>query len=133
MSKSTAPNILVIDSDPRDRRLLRRILENAGYCVSECGTYLEAVEVIRNGNFDVIVLNLGPPGGSGFDVLEVAQSTRPKPRVIVTTGYPKPLSEQIFDSARKLGAAGAVDKEEAQESLASTVRSLLLESAEDIG
>jgi two-component system, NarL family, response regulator EvgA len=125
MSSASTPKILVIDEDPRDRKLLRRILENAGHYVSECGTYLEAEETIRSGNFDAVVLNLGALEGAGFDVLRALQSIQPLPKVIVTTGYPKPVSYEIFESATQLGAVGAIDKLEAQESLVFLVRDVL--------
>ena len=125
MPNSPVANVMVIDDDPRDRKILRRILENAGYGVNEVAAYHEAIDEIRRGNFEAIVLNLGPPDGFGFDLLESIQSIQPTPRVIVTTGYPKPLSDEIFESAIRRGAAGAVDKLKAQESLASLVRDAL--------
>jgi PAS domain S-box-containing protein len=64
-----APQVLVVDDDPKDRAWLVRALGLAGYAVESAETGADAIERVRAQRFDAITLDLLLPDMSGLDVL----------------------------------------------------------------
>lgn len=82
-----AGHVLVVDDNPDDRKLLRRILEDAGYKVQEAPGGAEAISLIHTDPPNLIILDLMMPDVDGFAVLEnlkMNQLTRDIPVVVVT-------------------------------------------------
>ncbi|MBN1249668.1 MAG: GAF domain-containing protein [Anaerolineae bacterium] len=80
-------HVLVVDDNPDDRKLLRRILESAGYDVWEAAGGAEAIERINDSAPSLVVLDLMMPEVDGFAVLEQLKrdhATRSIPVVVVT-------------------------------------------------
>jgi len=80
-------HVLVVDDNPDDRKLLRRILEDAGYKVQEAPGGAEAISLIHTDLPNLVVLDLMMPDIDGFAVLEnlkMNQLTRDIPVVVVT-------------------------------------------------
>ena len=65
-------NVVVVDDHPIVREALKRIIaENTGMAVTgEAGDGHEALEVIRSGPCDVVLLDLTIPQKSGLEVLK---------------------------------------------------------------
>ncbi|HEX3479239.1 MAG TPA: sigma-54 dependent transcriptional regulator [Kofleriaceae bacterium] len=77
---TTAARILVVDDDRSIRRTLEKFLGGEGYQVA---TAQDAPGAIAGADAaDLMLLDLGLPGGSGFDVL-AALADRPRPPTIV--------------------------------------------------
>src|SRR5258706_1132172 len=74
------PRILIVDDDRSIRRTLEKFLGGEGYEVTTAQDAPGAVAAA--GNADLMLLDLGLPGGSGFDVL-TALADRPRPPTIV--------------------------------------------------
>jgi len=67
---STGPlRVLVVDDEPSILRFLRTALSAEGYLVSEAESGEAALSLIKRGRVDVLILDLGLPGASGFDVI----------------------------------------------------------------
>jgi CheY-like chemotaxis protein/anti-sigma regulatory factor (Ser/Thr protein kinase) len=62
-------SILLVEDHADSARVLRRILENAGYCVAHAETIAAARELAGKENFDVVISDLGLPDGSGLDLM----------------------------------------------------------------
>lgn len=80
-------HVLIVDDNPDDRKLLRRILEDAGYRVQEAPGGAEAISAIHTDPPNLVVLDLMMPDVDGFAVLEnlkMNQLTRDIPVVVVT-------------------------------------------------
>jgi len=60
--------VLVVDDHPETRQLLCRNLEGASHGVKAVGTCGDAEAAIRSGRFDVVVLDVMLPDGSGVDL-----------------------------------------------------------------
>ncbi|MBU0705484.1 MAG: GAF domain-containing protein [Chloroflexi bacterium] len=80
--------VLVVDDQPEDRNLLRRMLEaQEGYEVIEAGGGEEAIALIQQRPPHVIILDLMMPNVDGFTVLEAVKTdknTRSIPIIVVT-------------------------------------------------
>ncbi|MBN1966136.1 MAG: pyridoxal-phosphate dependent enzyme, partial [Anaerolineae bacterium] len=81
-------DIVVIDDDPRDARLIRRLLEATGrYRVHEAHTGESGLRTVQDIRPDLIVLDLMLPDTSGEDLLERLKrdaQTRAIPVVVLT-------------------------------------------------
>jgi two-component system KDP operon response regulator KdpE len=82
----TAPlaRILVVDDEPQIRRFLRTSLDAHGYEVVEAQDGKEALKRLTTEKPDVVVLDLGLPDMSGFDVLKRVREWSDVPIIVLT-------------------------------------------------
>jgi two-component system response regulator AtoC len=66
--------VLVVDDDRSIRRTLEKFLQGEGYEVVTAADGNEALERVRDGSPDVVLLDLGLPGKDGFEVLAAIQA-----------------------------------------------------------
>jgi len=77
--------ILLVDDDRTLRHVLSSLLTEAGYSVEQAGDGPGAVHRLREGVFDVLLLDVGLPGMSGLDVLARARELDAAPLAIMMT------------------------------------------------
>jgi len=70
ITKAAPSKVLVVDDEPAIRRFLRSSLTSQGYQVSEAEDGTAALDNLRRNAVDVLVLDLGLPDISGFDIIE---------------------------------------------------------------
>ena len=94
-------NILIVDDEEVVRRSHLRSLASAGCNAQAAEDGDEALRVMEQNSFDVILLDLRMPGLDGMDVLKTIKERWPDSEVVVITGYP--TIESAKESVR-LGA-----------------------------
>lgn len=100
--------VLVVDDDEVTRKLLHKRLTNAEYEVNTAADGTEAVRLIAQDYFDVIMTDLIMPGGiDGIGVLESAKEANLKTEVILITAHGS-IDTAIL--AMKKGAADYLQK-----------------------
>jgi adenylate cyclase len=67
---STAAELLIVDDNEDNRIVLARRLERQGHHIDTAGNGREALEILRNRNFDLILLDIMMPEMNGYQVLE---------------------------------------------------------------
>jgi DNA-binding NtrC family response regulator len=80
--------ILIVDDDRSIRRTLEKFLGGEGYDVATAVDATSAIASTANDpELDLLLLDLGLPGGSGFDVLATLQHRQspPPPTIVVVT------------------------------------------------
>lgn len=80
-------SILVIDDDLRMRELIRDILQESSLQPVLCDDSREALRLLENQAFDLVLTDLRMPHVDGIGVLEKAKTVNPKILVILVTGY----------------------------------------------
>jgi len=106
------------------RRGLREILVE-GFPRAEFGeaeTVPQTLQQIHSRQWDVVVLDITMPDGSGLDVLNDVKTTRPDLPVLVLSMHPE---DQYALRALKAGAAGYLTKETATDELVEAVKKVL--------
>jgi DNA-binding NtrC family response regulator len=83
-SASPARRILIVDDDRSIRRTLEKFLGAEGYDVTTAQDAPSAIAAITP-DIDLMLLDLGLPGGSGFDVLSALGDREDAPTVVVVT------------------------------------------------
>jgi DNA-binding NtrC family response regulator len=78
--------ILVADDDPHLRRLFMSVLARQGHEVSLAADGAEAVRLLRERAFDVLLVDLTMAPVGGLEVLETARRDAPETLVVIVTG-----------------------------------------------
>jgi DNA-binding response OmpR family regulator len=83
------PKILFLDDEENIRLMLGMYLREQGFKVTAVGTVPEALKLIIQENFDVLIadLNVGH-AGDGFTVVSAMRRTQPNAVTFILTGYP---------------------------------------------
>ena len=87
MRKITAmPRILIIDDEAPIRRVLRDILENESYQVDDASTGMDALQLIKDQDFDAVFCDIKMPEMDGIETLEAIRKESDVP-VIMLSGH----------------------------------------------
>ena len=115
-------SVLVVDDEPIVRESIRDWLKSAGYKVETAETGEEAVDLIEQKDFSVMVLDIRLPGKTGINVLKEVKAHRPWIKSIIITAYP---TEETLSEARRLGAIDYLIKPVIPDELENLVRGTL--------
>ena len=63
-------SVMLVDDEPMTLRVVRLALENAGYDVTTAGDGAEAMKILRDHRFDVMVTDLNMPRMNGRELCE---------------------------------------------------------------
>jgi len=73
---TTGSKILVVDDDPVSRHLAVTILNGEGYELEEAENGIQALECVRRGSPDMVLLDVMMPDMNGFDVAQALKSDK---------------------------------------------------------
>jgi two-component system, OmpR family, KDP operon response regulator KdpE len=96
-------SVLVVDDEPALRKVIQGSLAAGGFAVEEAGTGRDAVAVIRQRRFDIVLLDVNMPGISGVDACRQIRALVPRAGIIMVT-----VCDSEEDKVRAL-EAGADD------------------------
>ncbi len=101
---SDRPTILVVDDDLAVCDLVTDVLEDAGYRVECVTTGAAGLSRIRDGEIDLVLLDMMLPDAHGRDIISAIQSfDRPSVRLIVFTGSPRARDQLCQDGVEVEG------------------------------
>lgn len=114
-------NIIIADDHAVVRQGVKQILaaETDMRVVGEARNFGETLAVVRDLDWDVLILDYSMPGGNGLQVLKKIQKSHPKRPVLILSMHPE---EAIAVSALRAGAAGYISKDSASEELPVAIR-----------
>ena len=81
------PKILVIDDDDAHRTAMVVMLEDEDYDVGEAASAEEALNLLSNNNYDLIITDFKMQKIDGMELLKIMTDRNPLQRVIMVTGY----------------------------------------------
>jgi two-component system OmpR family response regulator len=122
------PQILVVDDDREIRTLLGRYLDGQGFRVSVAADRRECEQKLAAGQFDLIVLDVMLPDGSGLDICRALRDSKRHVPVILLTALKEDVDRII---GRELGADDYLGKPFNPRELAARIRAVLRRSAPD--
>lgn len=116
--------IMLVDDHPIVRRGLRDILADAfpGSVIQEVGSGRDATDLVLDHHWDVMVLDLSLPDGSGLDVLKRVRHHQPRLPVLILSMH---TADQFARRAIAAGASGYLTKDTADSELVTAVSRLL--------
>lgn len=80
-------NILIVEDEKNQRRLLKRALERKECTVQEAENGNEAIERFKQGSFDIVLLDQRLPDITGLEVLARIKKMNPMIPVIIVTAF----------------------------------------------
>ena len=86
MAVSEHPSVLIVDDDVGFVRAAAEIARSASYDVTVAGTLEQAVARLERSTFDLVLLDLSLPDGSGLDL--IAHCDIARTQMVVITGHP---------------------------------------------
>ncbi|MDP3666979.1 MAG: response regulator [Sediminibacterium sp.] len=94
-------NLLIIEDDENSRKAMRKLIGNGDVKCFEAGTGKEALDVYQQYHIDCIVLDIGLPDMSGFDLIYKLENLKGHniPPIIIYTG--KELTKEENNELQK--------------------------------
>ena len=99
--------ILVVDDDLRMRQLIEELLRTEGFVVFSTGDGREAIMMLKERAFDIVITDLKMPHVSGLEVLAYAKEINPESLVVMVTAHG--TVESAIEAIRK-GAYDYIQK-----------------------
>ena len=121
----TAPEaaVLVVEDEPMIRRILTRVLGAHGYRCSEAPDAGEALRLIAENDFALVMTDMNMPGDSGMDLIRQVSENNPEIATVMVTGVDDP---SFAETALRLGAYGYIIKPFQTNEILITVSNALL-------
>ena len=126
--------VLVVDDQINLRRTMTGIIENWGCQVVDVETGYQAIECVKNIDFDLVFLDIKMPGINGIQTFREIKKLRPDSLAVMMTGF---KIQEFIDAAFDEGAMCVVykpfDPERIIHILRSAGRSCLVDFPTNIG
>ncbi|MCW1921715.1 response regulator [Luteolibacter arcticus] len=113
--------LLIIVDNESFLAVLEQTLKGEGYPVATAANGEEAVELAKNKQFQVILIDLVLPGKGGFEIIETLKDCLPEVRMIAMTGGLKGRSDSFLRMAEKMGACRTLAKPFSKEELLNAI------------
>ncbi len=116
--------VLIADDHAVVRAGLRQFLmeDRAIREIGEAASGEQTLDKLREGRWDVLILDISMPDRSGLDILKYVRAGHPETRVLILSAYPE---RQYAVNVLRAGASGFLSKEAAAGELMKAVHALL--------
>jgi two-component system invasion response regulator UvrY len=116
--------ILIVDDHPIVRQGLRQTLADTARIgeIAEAATPQEALDFIRQREWDAVILDIGLPGRGGLEVLKDIKGEVPRLPVLILSMHSE---QQYAVRALRAGASGYLTKEAAPNDLIDAIRKIV--------
>lgn len=91
--------ILVLDDEERIREIYVRLLTSEGYHVMEASSAVDANEILKRENFDLMLLDIKMPNVNGSVIYDVIEQFHRNLKVIVASVYPLDVQKRMIPDA----------------------------------
>jgi CheY-like chemotaxis protein len=120
-------SILIADADAGVRHFLRTLLIGAGHEVSEARNSKDALSLIRETAFNLVIIDMVMQEHEGFETLRLLRRSHPNLKIVVTCGSfrDERFGQVLLRMAGALGARGTLDKPLNADAVLETVRRVL--------
>ena len=116
-------NILLVDDHSIVRQGLKNLieLEDGLQVTGEAASGLEAIQLIRTNQYDVVVLDLSMPDKNGVDTLHDLKHIAPDLPVLILSGY---AEEQYALNLMRSGCKGYLSKDAEPDEIIKAIRTI---------
>lgn len=115
-------HVLHVDDDPDIRLLISASLHDFGYVVATAGTNAEALELAKQFKFDLCILDVRLPDGSGIELCQEIHQLQSNIPVLYYSAY---ASDEEQEAALSVCGDAYLKKPVSAEKLEETIAELL--------
>jgi CheY-like chemotaxis protein len=115
-------NILLVDDDPEVSEVLELMLAQMGYRVAVVAQGAVAVALFEQGDYDLVITDLGMPDISGWEVAKAVKEKSPRTPVVLITGWGVQLDSEEMGRS---GVDGVIAKPFSKQALVDQLARLL--------
>jgi CheY-like chemotaxis protein len=94
---------LVIDDDENILDVMGDILKFLGHEVTLASSGEEGVELFKEGEFEIVITDLGMPGISGWEVTRICKSLKPDIPVVMISGWGNQIDDEMVKQSQLNG------------------------------
>lgn len=121
-STDGAANILVIDDDETICSFFKDVLEDIVNTVATTNESLRGLKLAKNGDYDLVFLDLMMPGMDGSELFREIRAVKPELPVVIITGYP---DSTLMSAAMAYGPFGVMKKPFSDSDILTVVKSYI--------
>ncbi len=118
-------HVLVIDDDVQVRRVIRRLLERAGYLVTDAPDGEAGIKLHRVKPADLIITDIFMPEKEGIETIKELHNNFPDVKIVAISGGSQKGEYCALKMARVLGAIRTISKPFSCNDILETVQELL--------
>jgi len=125
--------VLVTDDCRLNRHVMKAMLDDMGTDSEFASSGPMALEKLRSGTYDLLLLDIQMPGMSGFDVIELYKARNTPDRVIPIVVVTGDATAEIYDKCDELGVSRFLLKPVDHDKLRNALAGLMLVGGGDTG
>jgi CheY-like chemotaxis protein len=125
MAGSVMAQILLVDDDIQIRRLLENILATEGHRVQSAGDGAEALHMVHETAFDMMVTDLVMPEKEGLEIIREVRREFPLIKIIAMTGGGYGSPSEYLALARAFGVEKTLLKPFSRDDIITAVSQVL--------
>ncbi len=116
--------ILIVEDEPEIRKIIKRILTNAGYQIIESTDVDDALEIFQNRHKDIhlVLSDVIMPKMNGFQLYEKFKAINPAVKSVFMSGY---MDERIYEEQVLKEKIVLISKPFSEEKLLETIHRAL--------
>ncbi|MBT7710593.1 MAG: response regulator [Deltaproteobacteria bacterium] len=103
-------NVLLIEDDDDFRNLLKIVMENADYAVTEASNGLEGCRIFQKDFHKLVITDIFMPDKEGIETILEIRSVDPDVKIMAISGGGQSGSIDMLSFARDLGADAIMTK-----------------------
>jgi DNA-binding response OmpR family regulator len=102
MSKFAGKNILIIDDEDMICQFLTEVFVEHGATVTSAADGVDAMLLLSQMNFDLVITDYRMPYANGMDVAKAAIKQKNPPRVVICSGFAAELNPSELSAMKEI-------------------------------
>lgn len=102
--------ILLVDDDLQFQQMLKQSLERVGHTITTAGDGVEALNIFKEGAFDLIITDIIMPKKEGIETIMDLKAAQPNLKIIAISGGGRIDADDYLVYAERFGAACTFNK-----------------------
>jgi len=94
--KGDTGSILIVDDEEQFRDVVAEILQSAGHRVESANSGQQALLMLAESSFDIVITDLGMSGISGWELADQIHRVHPETKIILATGWGANLDDETL-------------------------------------
>lgn len=126
------PRILLVDHDRTARKNIEQLLEDGGYQICLASNRQNAISLIREKTFDLVIINMFLPGAEGVGTIVAIQGIAPSLKIISISDESAAGGCDLLALAKSLGASAILQHPLVADKLLGIVHEVLAEDLHQV-